>query len=123
MFLVPGHILFHTNPDILDVFCTIAILHFIQCFTNAFCSNVFAFTVPPPYSSEKAKSQMFLRHFLLTNGLVVRCHALLQRKHDTAIEGIIKGFDSTESSSIRVVMGLFSYSLSEILAYIKSGLE
>jgi hypothetical protein len=38
----------------------------------------------------------------------------------TAIEDIVKGFDSNESSSIRVVKELFSHSSSRNLAYIKS---
>jgi hypothetical protein len=60
------------------------------------------------YSSEELELQMFLCHCVLTNGL----NSLLYYcENDTAIEDIFKGFDSSESSSIRAV---------EKLAYIKS---
>jgi hypothetical protein len=46
--------------------------------------------------------------------------ALYYCENYTAIEDIFKGFDSSESSSIRDVKELFSHSLSGNLAYIKS---
>jgi hypothetical protein len=46
--------------------------------------------------------------------------ALCYCENYTAIEDIFKGFDSSESTFIRVVRELFSHSLSGNLAYIKS---
>jgi hypothetical protein len=46
--------------------------------------------------------------------------ALYYCENCTATEDIFKGFDSSESSSIRVVKELFSHSLSGNFAFMKS---
>jgi hypothetical protein len=59
-------------------------------------------------------------HPMLTSWATWLDATLYYCENYTAIEDIFKGFDSSESSSIRVVKELFSHSLSGNLAYIKS---